>query len=84
MSAASSVSRAVCLSNDRTLSAAVRAGTAQSEKDFGRPQYRKLVKKPKPDDLLCIESIDRLGRNYGETEARLFGTRIPKRFHKAN
>ena len=36
----------------------------QSGKDFNRPQYKKLVKKLKPDDLLYIKSIDRLGRNY--------------------
>ena len=38
----------------------------QSGKDFNRPQYKKLVKKLKPDDLLYIKSIDRLGRNYEE------------------
>lgn len=38
----------------------------QSGKDFNRPQYKKLLKKLKPDDLLYIKSIDRLGRNYGE------------------
>ena len=38
----------------------------QSGKDFERPQYRRLVKKLKPDDLLYIKSIDRLGRNYAE------------------
>ena len=38
----------------------------QSGKDFERPQYKKLVKRLKPDDLLYIKSIDRLGRNYGE------------------
>ena len=38
----------------------------QSGKDFQRPQYQKLVKKLKPDDLLYIKSIDRLGRNYVE------------------
>ena len=38
----------------------------QSGKDFNRPQYKKLVKKLKPGDLLYIKSIDRLGRNYGE------------------
>ena len=38
----------------------------QSGKDFNRPQYKKLVKIVKPDDLLCIKSIDRLGRNYTE------------------
>ena len=40
----------------------------QSGKDFKRPQYRKLVKKLKPGDLLCIKSIDRLGRNYEEIQ----------------
>ena len=35
----------------------------QSGKDFDRPQYKKLVKKLKPGDLLYILSIDRLGRN---------------------
>ena len=38
----------------------------QSGKDFNRPKYKKLVRKLKPDDLLYIKSIDRLGRNYGE------------------
>ncbi len=38
----------------------------QSGKDFERPNYRKLVKKLKPDDTLVIKSIDRLGRNYEE------------------
>ena len=38
----------------------------QSGKDFERPQYRKLLRKMKKDDLLYIKSIDRLGRNYEE------------------
>lgn len=38
----------------------------QSGKDFDRPQYQKLLKKLKKDDLLYIKSIDRLGRNYSE------------------
>ncbi len=38
----------------------------QSGKDFNRPQYKKLVKKLRPGDLLYIKSIDRLGRNYSE------------------
>ncbi len=38
----------------------------QSGKDFERPQYKKLFKKLKPDDLLYVKSIDRLGRNYNE------------------
>ena len=40
----------------------------QSGKDFDRPQYKKLVRKIKPDDLLYIKSIDRLGRNYEEIQ----------------
>ena len=39
-----------------------------SGKDFERPQYKKLVKKLKPGDLLYIKSIDRLGRNYEEIQ----------------
>jgi DNA invertase Pin-like site-specific DNA recombinase len=38
----------------------------QSGKDFNRPMYRKLVRRLKPNDLLYIKSIDRLGRNYEE------------------
>lgn len=40
----------------------------QSGKDFERPQYKRLVKKLRPGDLLCILSIDRLGRNYEEIQ----------------
>ena len=38
----------------------------QSGKSFDRPQYKRLIKKLKPDDLLYIKSIDRLGRDYVE------------------
>ncbi|MBR7184948.1 MAG: recombinase family protein [Clostridia bacterium] len=38
----------------------------QSGKDFARPQYRMLLRKLKPGDILVIKSIDRLGRNYDE------------------
>ena len=38
----------------------------QSGKDFNRPQYKKLLRKMRKDDLLYIKSIDRLGRNYEE------------------
>ena len=38
----------------------------QSGKDFQRPQYQRMVKKLKPDDLVYVTSIDRLGRNYEE------------------
>ena len=40
----------------------------QSGKDFERPQYKRLVKKLKKDDLLYIKSIDRPGRNYTEIQ----------------
>lgn len=39
-----------------------------SGKDFERPQYKRLVKRLKPDDLLYIKSIDRLGRDYEEIQ----------------
>lgn len=37
-----------------------------SGKDFERPQYKKLMKRVKPGDLIVVKSIDRLGRNYDE------------------
>ena len=40
----------------------------KSGKDFDRPQYKKLIKKLKPGDLLMIQSIARLGRNYEEVQ----------------
>ena len=40
----------------------------QSGKDFDRPQYQRMLKKLKPDDLLLVKSIDRLGRNYEEIQ----------------
>ena len=40
----------------------------QSGKDFERPQYKRMVKKLKPGDLLYVLSIDRLGRDYGEIQ----------------
>ena len=38
----------------------------QSGKDFNRMQYRRLMRKLKKGDLLVVQSIDRLGRNYEE------------------
>ena len=40
----------------------------QSGKDFERPQYKRLLRKLKRNDLLYIKSIDRLGRNYEEIQ----------------
>jgi len=37
-----------------------------SGKDFERPQYKALLRKLRPGDVLYIKSIDRLGRNYTE------------------
>ena len=37
-----------------------------SGKNFDRPSYRKLTKILRRGDVLVIQSIDRLGRNYGE------------------
>ena len=39
-----------------------------SGKNFQRPQYRALLRRLGPGDLLCITSIDRLGRNYEEIQ----------------
>lgn len=38
----------------------------QSGKDFDRPVYQRLMKRLRQSDTLVVQSIDRLGRNYGE------------------
>ena len=38
----------------------------QSGKDFDRPQYQRLLRRLRRDDVLYIQSIDRLGRNYSD------------------
>lgn len=61
---------------DRQLIALKEAGVPEeniyldkkSGKDFNRPQYKKLIRKLKKDDLLYIKSIDRLARNYEEIQ----------------
>ena len=40
----------------------------QSGKDFERPAYKELLGKLVQGDLLYIQSIDRLGRNYDEIQ----------------
>lgn len=42
----------------------------QSGKDFNRPRYKKLLSKLKKGDLLYVQSIDRLGRNYEDIQAQ--------------
>ena len=37
-----------------------------SGKDFNRPRYRQLVQGLRPEDVLVVKSIDRLGRSYTE------------------
>ena len=37
-----------------------------SGKDFERPEYRRLLARLEPGDVLAVKSIDRLGRNYNE------------------
>ena len=37
-----------------------------SGKDFDRPQWRRLVRRLRKEDVLVVTSIDRLGRNYDE------------------
>lgn len=38
----------------------------QSGKDFERPQYKRMLRRLKAEDVVVIKSIDRLGRNYNE------------------
>ena len=40
----------------------------QSGKDFERPEYKKMLRMLKTDDLIYVMSIDRLGRNYEEIQ----------------
>jgi len=42
----------------------------QSGKDFKRPLYQRLVDRLQAGDVLVVESLDRLGRNYEETLAQ--------------
>jgi DNA invertase Pin-like site-specific DNA recombinase len=38
----------------------------QSGKNFDRPAYKQMIKRMRRGDLLCVKSIDRLGRNYAD------------------
>lgn len=40
----------------------------QSGKDFNRPEFKRLMRKIRPNDLIVVKSIDRLGRNYREIQ----------------
>lgn len=50
----------------------------QSGKDFERPEYKKMLRILKTDDLIYVMSIDRLGRNYRGNTAAMEDT------HKGN
>ena len=41
-----------------------------SGKNFNRPAYQALIAQLKPGDLLYIQSIDRLGRNYEDIQTQ--------------
>ena len=49
----------------------------QSGKNFERPNYKKLTRRIKKDDILYIKSIDRLGRNLRKFWNN--GESLPKR-----
>lgn len=41
-----------------------------SGKDFDRTQYKAMLKAARPDDVIVIKSLDRLGRNYEEIRSQ--------------
>ncbi len=59
---------------DRQLHALCRAGVPTPHifvdkctgRSFERPAYQKMIQKLRPGDLLVVQSVDRLGRNYKE------------------
>ena len=61
---------------DRQMAALVAAGVApediytdrRSGRDFARPAWRRLMRKLRKGDLLVVQSIDRMGRNYDEMQ----------------
>lgn len=61
---------------DRQISALVTAGVApeniytdrRSGRDFARPAWRRLMRKLRKGDLLVVQSIDRMGRDYEEMQ----------------
>ena len=39
----------------------------QSGKNYDRPEYKRMMRKIKPGDVVYFKSIDRMGRNYKDT-----------------
>ena len=54
----------------------------QSGKDFNRPQYKRLLRKLKKDDLLYIKSISSVTRAFSELENAQLVERIRSGFSK--
>lgn len=50
-----------------------------SGKDFNRPQYQKLMRRIKKNDVIVVKSIDRLGRDYEEIQNRTNGELLQKK-----
>ena len=61
---------------DRQLTALLASGVERksifidrkSGKDFARPAWRRLRRRLRSGDLLVVQSVDRLGRDYGEVQ----------------
>ena len=53
----------------------------QSGKDFKRPKYQRLLKRLRAGDVIVVQSIDRLGRNYDEILEQWRGITKIKRAH---
>ena len=61
---------------DRQVAALVAAGVAREDiytdrrsgRDFARPAWRRLMRRLRKGDLLVVQSIDRMGRNYDEMQ----------------
>lgn len=52
-----------------------------SGKDFDRPEYKKMIRKLKPDDVVHVLSLDRLGRNYDEIKEQWNFLTVKKQIH---
>ena len=63
---------------DRQLTALLASGVERksifidrkSGKDFSRPAWKRLRRRLRKGDLLVVQTIDRLGRSYGEISGR--------------
>lgn len=58
----------IWLCMNKVLLKIISSSTNYRAKIFCRPQYRTMLRQLKPGDILCVTSIDRLGRNYEEIQ----------------